>query len=260
MLEIPESAKAPPLRAVSSIAIFPAVSDKDQYERLAQDNQRLFDRLHLAPEHWAGRRVAAPKAVAERLHASLLASFSRATQRNEPGGLFVTVGGVAASVVGREPRLCPTSSALRLCPFDSFPRPCAGREHTFWGFENYDRVQAALSRSEQRKVTTMLPLHETDDASWLPLLYGGLDGLQELVAFAKGACVGAAQLSPLSPSGAHFAYGSVRTTCRRRPRRRQYAVGMSHAPSEQPPGTLRLASGTCPSPASEEPQFRLEGW
>ena len=61
-----------------------------------------------------------------------------------------------------------------------------GREHVFWGFENYDRVQAPLIRSEQRKYTTMLPLHEVEEVSWQPLLFGGLDGLLELINFAKG--------------------------------------------------------------------------
>ena len=47
-------------------------------------------------------------------------------------------------------------------PFDEASR----REHIFWGFETYDRVQAPLVKAEQKKYTTMLPVHELEETAW----------------------------------------------------------------------------------------------
>lgn len=129
--------------------------------QLASENSRLFDQMDVSEAHRGGRRVQAPRAVAERLHAALLAGFKAGEAANGScGGLLLSA---------------------------------AGRYHTFWGFETYDRVQAPLDKAQQRKHTTMLPVHEVEEVSWRPLLSGGLDGLDELIAYAKG------MLAPPSP-------------------------------------------------------------
>jgi hypothetical protein len=63
--------------------------------------------------------------------------------------------------------MCAASpSALRPRAY----RSCA-RWQTFWGFDNYDHVQAALDPAVQRRVTTMLPVHEIEERKWQDLLY-----------------------------------------------------------------------------------------
>ena len=119
---------------------------------LASENALLFARLWLPPAHHGGRRVSVPQELAARLHRAFLAAFARGERSGNAGGLHVVHG---------------------------------GREHVFWGFETYDRVQAALVRSEQRKWTTMLPVHEFEEVSWQSLLHNGLDGFTELISLAK---------------------------------------------------------------------------
>ena len=119
---------------------------------LADANRKLFERIGLPPEHHGGRPVAVPADVASRLHTALLAAYERGRRTGHAGGLHVVHG---------------------------------GRQHVFWGFENYDRVQAPLDRTEQRKRTTMLPVHEVEEVGWRELLYMGLDGLEELIGHAK---------------------------------------------------------------------------
>ncbi|KAL1520874.1 hypothetical protein AB1Y20_022435 [Prymnesium parvum] len=127
------------------------------HEVLAAQNKLLFDRLRLPPIVHAGKRVQAPREACQRLHTACRAAFAAAEARGEHGGLFLSAGGASKC---------------------------------FWGFQNYDRVQASLNPQVQRQFTTMLPLHEVEDARWRPLLFGGLDGLEELVGYAKGLAEG----------------------------------------------------------------------
>ena len=124
----------------------------DEESQLTAENLALFKRLQLPPAHHGGRAVSMPPELAATLHASLIACFERGERNNSPGGLHVVHG---------------------------------GREHTFWGFETYDRVQAPLVRSAQKKYTTMLPVHELEETSWQPLLFNGLAGLEETIRLAK---------------------------------------------------------------------------
>ena len=119
---------------------------------LATENATLFARLCLPPTYHGGRHIRAPAEVATRLHTSLLRAFEYGRQTGNTGGLHVRAD---------------------------------GRQHVFWGFENYDKVQAPLDGKEQRKWTTMLPVHEVEEASWRALLYKGLDGLEDLVTHAR---------------------------------------------------------------------------
>ena len=140
-------AHAPSADAIGPLADLPA-----DEQPLAAENLKLFASLGLPPEHHGGRSVRVPRELAARLHKSCLDCFASAERNGSPGGLHVVHG---------------------------------GREHVFWGFETYDRVQAPLVRTEQRKWTTMLPVHELEELQWRPLLFNGLDGLEELIALAK---------------------------------------------------------------------------
>ena len=124
----------------------------DEEEPLAEANRQLFASLRRVDLPTGVRPVQAPRECCERLHASLLRGFEAGVRNGCTGALYLSA---------------------------------AGRSNAFWGFENYDRVQAVLDRSEQRKVTTMLPVHELEEVGWQELLYKGLDGLEELIAFAK---------------------------------------------------------------------------
>ena len=130
--------------------------------RLASENRALFRAIGLPEEHHGGRRVAIPAELAMRLHASLLACFERGNAGGNAGGLHVVHG---------------------------------GEEHVFWGFETYDRVQAPLDGREQRKHTTMLPVHEVEEARWRPLLSNGIDGFDELTRRAKAMAGGLTMLA-----------------------------------------------------------------
>ncbi|KAL3912289.1 MAG: hypothetical protein SGPRY_008385 [Prymnesium sp.] len=121
-------------------------------EALEAQNHALFLRLALPPHHRGGRAVRAPPRVCSRLHDACRHAFAASEERGEPGGLFLCAGGEQA---------------------------------TFWGFQNYDRVQSKLVPTVQRQFTTMLPLHELEDTRWRRLLFSALDGLEELVSFAK---------------------------------------------------------------------------
>ena len=142
------------VESMGSLNTSSSVAPSDEPEEvLAAQNRRLFDRLGLPEEVHGGKRVQAPRDACARLHAACLAAFEASNARGDEGGLFLSA---------------------------------AGREKCFWGFQNYDRVQATLNPRVQRKNTTMLPLHEVEDVSWQALLFAGLDGLSELVAYAKG--------------------------------------------------------------------------
>lgn len=138
--------------AAPSSACAAKVKMDDHEALLAAENDALFLRLGLPAEHRGGRSIQISASLAQRLHDSLQAAYVRGRSSGSSGGLDVRA---------------------------------AGRRHVFWGFENYTSVQASLNREEQRKWTTMLPVHEVEEATWRPLLYGGLDGFEELVALAK---------------------------------------------------------------------------
>lgn len=126
--------------------------DGDTEHRLAVDNADVFRQMKLPGDLHGGQRVAVPSQLATRVHQACIACFARGERTGNAGGLHVVHN---------------------------------GHEHVFWGFDTYDHVQAPLNRLEQRKWTTMLPVHEVEEASWRPLLFGGIDGLEELIVHAK---------------------------------------------------------------------------
>ena len=125
--------------------------DKEE-SALAAENLALFAKLRLPVDHHGGRRVSISQPLARTVLSSFQAGFERAERKGNAGGLTVIHG---------------------------------GWEHTFFGFEDYNRVQADLVPSSQKRSTTMLPVHELEERSWQPLLFNGIPGFEELIASAK---------------------------------------------------------------------------
>ena len=142
------------------IALATPIADAEEAP-LAAANELLFERLHLPSPHRGGRSVSVPAELATKLHSSLQLCFQRGLKSGHAGGLHV---------------VNPNANV-----FDEQ----STREHVFWGFETYERVQAPLVKSEQKRYTTMLPVHEFEETLWRALLFNGLDGLETLITLAK---------------------------------------------------------------------------